>query len=323
MIPPPIRLRIETPSPVLMGPLDARPAAPDVRAWVPLPDGARATLHADGAVTLDARGRTVERLSVRAPDRCSLAPWGARAIVFCPDEGADPPSLGAVSSRLVALRGDRARWVPSRDGRTLSREGPCDPRDAADDVMTACSLEPDGRWREWRTDAPGALLDRHGALAIALRCARDAPCAVGLFDIDLARWRPLPLPDTAARWVRAGFDADGRVVGIVRTGAREAVGWFVSGAPGAVLRALRLPEPVDDAATDGPERAVFTRGSEAWATDDGGLSLRPVRGVAGVDAPAPRDAAARLGEDAACVGEVCALAGRFELRLDRRARGVP
>lgn len=322
-LPPSAAQRFDVDAPVLMGPVDALAAPPDALAWAPLSDGSRATLHADGALTLDLADRPLARVTVLHPAQCALAPWGARAIAFCADEGVEPSALGASSPRLMVLHGDASQWVASRDGRTLTRRGACDPADADASVMIACSLEPDGRWREWRTDAPGALLDRHGAYALVTRCARDAPCAVSLFEIDLARWRPVLLPDPAARWVRAGFDADGRVVGIVHTGAREAIGWFVSGSPEASLRALRLPAAVDDGATDGPDRAVFLRGDEAWFTDDGGLSLRPLRGWREVAAAPSGAAPQRMGGRVACSAARCAVSRIFEARLARRGAGVP
>lgn len=322
-LPPSSAQRFDVEAPVLMAPVDALAAAADVLAWAPLSDGARATLRADGTLTLDLDDHPVARVTVQRPDRCALAPWGARAVAFCADDGVEASTLGASIPRLVVLRADAAQWVASRDGRTLTRRGACDPADADASVMVACSLEPDGRWRAWRTDAPGALLDRHGAYALVMRCARGAPCDLWLFDIDLARWRSVLLPDPAARWVRAGFDADGRLVGVVHTGARDAVGWFVRGSPEASLRALRLPAPVDDCATDGPDRAVFLRGGEAWVTDDGGLSLRPLRGWRDREA-APRGAAPeRVGTRAACSAGVCAIARTFEARLPRRGAGVP
>lgn len=322
-LPPSSAPRFDVETPVLMGPVEAVAAPADVLAWAPLSDGARVALHADGALTLDLDGRSVARATVRHPERCALAPWGARAVAFCADDGVEAATLGASIPRLVVLRADASQWVPARDGRTLTRRGACDPSDADASVMVACSLEADGRWREWRTDAPGALLDRHGAYALVTRCARDAPCAVSLFEIDLARWRPVLLSDPAARWVRAGFDADGRVVGIVHTGAREAVGWFVRGAPEASLRALRLPEPADDCATDGRDGAVFLRGAAAWVTDDGGLSLRPLRGWRDGEA-SPRGAApGPVGMRAVCSAGACAIARSFEVRLPRRGAGVP
>lgn len=322
VIPPEARMRLDVAEPVLMGPIETAPAT-DARAWAPLADGSRVVITDDGAALVAPDGSVSARRPLREPARCTPRAWGARGLVFCPDEGDDPASIPSPAPRMAVLRGDPDVFLPSRDGLALTREGPCDgDAPATGAVLTACSYE-DGQWREWRTDAPGALLDRYGSLALATRCVRGAPCEVGLYDIDLARWRPVLLPDATARWVRGGFDTDGALVGIVHTGAREAVGWAVRGAPGAAMRALRLPAPVDDAATDGRDRAVFLRGAEAWITDDGGVSLRPVRGCVVSAATNASDTSLRMGRRAACEGALCAIATRCAVRARVRGADIP
>ena len=255
-LPPSSAQRFDVEAPVLMGPVEAVAAAAGVLAWSPLSDGARATLRADGALTLDLDDRPVAQVRVQRPERCVLAPWGARAVAFCADDGVEASTLGASIPRLVVLRADASQWVPSRDGRTLTRRGACEPSDADASVMVACSLEPDGRWREWRTDAPGALLDRHGAYALVTRCARDAPCAVSLFAIDLAQWRPVLLPDPAARCARASTPTGGSLGSFTRALARPSGG---SCAARPRLRCARCacPSPSTTAPPTGPTGRCF------------------------------------------------------------------
>ncbi len=313
-------MRIDVATPVLMGPVEAS-LTPDVERWAPLADGSTVTLSNTGVTLIAPDGSVTARHALRDPTRCAPRAWGPRALVFCPDEGDDPMQLPSPAPRVVVLRSAPGRWIASRDGLSLTREGPCDDGPAAD-VLTACSFE-DGRWQEWRTDSPGALLDRYGALALATRCARGSPCEVSLYDIDLARWRPVLLPDATARWVRGGFDRDGALVGVVHTGARDAVGWFVRGAPGAAMSVLRLPAPVDDAATDGRDVALFLRGDEAWITDDRGVSLRPVRGCARGAAANASASSLRMSRGAACEGARCAIDARCAVRARRRGADIP
>lgn len=322
VIPPEARMRIDVAEPVLMGPVETSPST-DARAWAPLADGSRVVITDDGAALVAPDGTVSARRPLSAPSRCAPRAWGARGLVFCPDEGDDPGRLPSPAPRMAVLRGDPDAYVASRDGLTLSREGTCDaaaPPSGGD--LAVCSYE-DGQWREWRTDTPGALLDRYGSLALATRCARGSQCEVSVYDIDLARWRAVLLPDATARWVRGGFDTDGSLVGVVHTGVRDAVGWMVRGAPGAAMRVLRLPAPVDDAATDGRDRAVFLRGADAWITDDGGLSLRPVRGCATSAAPNASATSLRMGRGAACEGALCAIAARCAVRARIRGADIP
>lgn len=299
-------LRLDAVTAALAAPIDAV-TLPDALAWAPLADGHRVTVTADGARITDVRGAVTEAHPLRDASRCVPRAWRDRAVIFCRDEGLDARSLPSPLPRLVVLRGDAEGWIASRDGLSLTREGPCDAETPADATLTACSFE-DGRWREWRTDAAGALLDRYGSLALVTRCVGDAPCDVWLYDIDLARWHPTRLPDATSRWTRVGFDPDGRLAGVAHSGARDGVPWFVVGPPGASLRALRLPEDVDDVAVGARGVAVFLRGESAWFTDGDGRTLRPVRGCA-LHPTAPV-ALRRAGHSVACEAGECAIDAR-------------
>ncbi len=316
-IPAPPRLRLEADAPVLMGPV-ACEAAPDGTAWAPLANGGRVTVSPEGASLVASNGTVSARRPLRDPSRCTALAWRDRGVVFCADEGDAPETLAGAPPRLLVLRGDAREWVASRDGETLTREGACFAEAPVEGVLSACSFE-DGAWREWRTDARGALLDRYGSLALVTRCGEVA-CDVALFDIDLARWHQALLPDAAGRWVRAGFDSDGSLVGVMHTGSREALGWFVTGRPDGAMRALRLPAAVDEAATDGRDRALFLRGGESWFTDDGGLSLRPLTGV---PSASPGGAPLRPGRGVVCEGATCVIAHRCAVRARPRGQSVP
>ena len=311
------RLRIDPNVPVLMGPVACAPS-PTGTTWAPLADGGRVTVSPEGASLVARDGSLSARRPLRDPSRCAPLAWHDRGVIFCADDGDAPETLAGEPPRLIVLRGDARDWVASRDGETLTREGPCSADAPSEASLVACSFE-EGSWREWRTDARGSLLDRYGSLALVTRC-RDALCDVTLFDIDLARWREAMLPDAAGRWVRAGFDVDGAIVGVMHTGTSDAVGWFVRGLPGASMRSFRLPAAVDDAATDGRDRGLFLRAGESWLTDDGGISLRPVTGGS---RESPAQTSLRMGRGAVCEGGDCAIAQRCGVRARPRGMGVP
>lgn len=269
---PPVRLRLDV-SVALAGPPAVSVTAPrDALAWAPLDDGARAVLGTDGVVRVLDGDRELARRAVLRPSACALRVWGLRALLFCPEEGVVPTAPGLRFERAEVIRDSADRWVLAVDGSTLTHEGPCDGDDGPLDALAACTRDPDGRWRTWQTDAPGTLLDQRGHEALATRC-RDGGCEVARFDIDTARWHPLWFRDVSARWVTVGFDGDGDVAGLVRTGVEPTVTWFVHGHAAEALTAVRLPFEVSALSVGGPTLALVGGGG-AWCSGDAAHTLR-------------------------------------------------
>lgn len=318
-------------------PLEARPLPDGARAAVPLAGGGWARWEADGRVRIhDPEDGPGESRPMPEGAGCSLLAWGTRCILRC---DRDPGSGGGdifpeATPRLGALRATPEGFFPGREGRTLTRVGPCRPRPVdlgpSMDVV-ACTLSPDRPWREWTAPGEGRVVDVYdGLAAVALRTrmtvpgrARAVSWDVRVYDIDHGRFLPTVLSEPTARWIRVGFALDGRLVGVVHTGTpQRPQGWFVLGTAGGALRMVPLPVAADDVGVLEDERAVFTAGSQAVVTADGAL-FRPVSGL-GQDAAPPQgseDGPRRAGERARCAGDVCVLDGRHTLRIPRPGEG--
>lgn len=322
-------------------PVEARPLPDGARAAVPLAGGAWARWEADGQVRIhDADGTPGTSLEARPiPDAgCALLPWGARCVVRCDrDPGLSPGGdlFTPATPRVGLLRAPAADLLPGREGRTLTRVGPCRPR-AVDlgpslDVV-ACTLSPDRPWREWTAPGEGRVVDVYDGLAlVALRTSMTVPgraravsWSVRVYDIDHGQYLPTVLGEPTARWVRAGFAADGRVVGVVHTGTvQRPQGWYAVGSAGASLRMIPLPVAADDVGALDDERAVFTAGPSAVVTADGAL-FRPVQGLSPEGATGAinlEEGPRRAGERVRCAGDACAVDGAFVLRVPRPGEG--
>ena len=174
-----------------------------------------------------------------------------------------PPELSPLEARPYTPTGTAtppAGTLSSRDGRTRTHPGPCQ-TDAAHpgSSLVACTTGPDGVAHEWTARAGGTLLDVFDGVALIGRAGE-----VIRYEIDAARETPMALPEPTARWVRAGFTADGSLFGLARTGTNDhpRAAW-VHGPGSGPLAMDALPLDADDldisddrAVCVGPEGAM-------------------------------------------------------------------
>lgn len=311
-----------------------RAIAGDPQAAAPLDDGTWVRFERDGRVRIvSAEGDELGTLATPA-EGCSLEPWSTRAFVRC--DGAVEPSpegpFGASAPRLARFGRDANDLFASRDGRSLTRNGPC--RRAAVDLgpeaseLSACTLSGERPWRTWTAPAEGFVIDVFDSQAlIAVRNSvmvpgrpRSVDWSVRRYDIDHATWLPLVLAEPTARWVVAGFTREGRVAGLVEAGGPGHVeSFYVLGDPArAVLRSFALPRLADDVATLRDETAVFTGPEGPFLTLDG-VSFRALSGDGGAATSAheasAREGPRRPGARVRCADQRCAVDGRWAFRL--------
>lgn len=311
-------------------PLDADALPEGALAEVPLRDGRTLTLRASGALERR-RGDAVDaRLEVPDPAGCALRPWGDRGLALCP-EGA--PARGTLfgpdSPWLAALRGPMAAVIPGSDGRSLTRNGPCEAGGEYDlsRESVACTWREGAGWRAWTVDRPDArVLDVFDQRALVrwvdrVELPERPPIThevVGLYDIARARWIPLSPADPTARWVCAGFDGEGRVRALVHTGTPAAPrAWRLSSADAREetprLQARPLPFAAEDFGALDDLRMVLVRGAEVVAMREAERAV-PVRGGPAREAP-PRREATRCGERVVCGADRCTVDGRVSVSL--------
>lgn len=319
-----------TPRAIPLAPIEATAVPEGVLREVPLADGRALTLRADGALTRGRGDRIDARTTVTDPGACVLRPWGDRGVALCPSgDAATGSPFDAASPFLAQLRGALSTLIPGRDGRSLTRDGSCDPSVDHDATResAACTWSEGRGWRGWTVDRPGArVLDVHGQRALVRWAERvelpERPPitheVVGLYDIDQARWIPLSPPDPTARWVCAGFDPDGRVRAIVHTGTAAAPrAWRLQGGDArdevSRLQARPLPFAAEDLAGLDDLRMVLVRGTEVVAMRDAERAI-PVRVPEPLAAP-PRRGATRCGDRVVCGGERCTVDGRVSVPL--------
>jgi len=316
------------PRPAPIEPLRAEALPEGVIRTMPLHGGRTLSLRADGALTRTTAGVEDARVTVADPARCALHAWGERGFAACEGEG-ESVMFAPTAPALGVLRGDMARVIAGRDGRTLARAGACDANRGieARTESAACRWVEGVGWRTWTVDRPQAqLLDIYGQRALLRWTERtelpERPAVahevVGLYDIDGGHWVPLTASEPTARWICAGFDDEGWVRGIVHTGTTTAPrAWRVlgdeTGGAGPRLQARPLPFAAEDFAEIDETRAVFVRGDEAVLMRDA-THVAPVRGEGALTAR-PWRHATRCGERVACDGLRCVIDGIWQISV--------
>lgn len=311
-----------------MEPLRAEALPGGVIRMIPLRGGRTLSLRADGALVRATGEAEDARVTVTAPERCALQAWGERGFAACEGDG-ESVMFAPTAPALGVLRGDMARVIAARDGRTLARAGACDANRTieARTESAACRWGEGVGWRTWTVDRPQAqLVDIYGQRALLRWTERtelpERPAVthevVGLYDIDRGHWVPLTASDPTARWICAGFDDEGWVRGIVHTGTATAPrAWRVlgdeTGGAGPRLQARPLPFAAEDFAEIDETRAVFVRGDEAVFMRDA-THLAPVRGEGALPAR-PWRHATRCGERVVCDGLRCVIDGIWPISV--------
>lgn len=255
---------------------------------------------------------------------CACAPrprfWSRR-------EPTTPPVLRPVPAEAVIAAPaatDPDGAFASADGRSRSRQGPCD-RDAgpapAAEAMVACTFTPERGWREWSFPGPGVLLDVFDGAALVARTNPAGDVDVVRYDIDLGRARTLSLPEPTARWARAGFTSSGMLAGLARTGTAErpSSAW-VRGPTDGTVSMSPLPLDADDIGTTDDQTVVVGPGGAAVVSSLGWS--RRVDLPAGTSAAArPRAEVGRAGERVVCAMEQCVIDGTARVVLDPHGGG--
>ena len=328
-----------------LGALTATPLPDGALALTLLQDDTRAAIFDAGhAAIIGADGRAVERLAVPDAARCAIVPWGARAFALCPD--APDTARGFFtpdSPRLARWNVPAERFITSRDGQSLTLRGPCPPEGsspdaarhaAADDgTVVGCTFTRERPWREWRANLPGDVVDVFGDRAILRRHVSASPTPdgphvydVGFYDIDTARWWPVTLTDVTARWLRVGFDRQGRLLGVACTGTSDSPrAWRVTASPGAPAQMEPLPFAVDDLDTLDARTTVAVSERGVFVSDDRWASFRTVRGaVARTPSARPFERPARIATRVICQRRACVVDGGVLVTLDSSSRsGFP
>lgn len=325
----PVIPRATSRPPTPVAPIDAAAPPEGVLVEVPLRDGRALTLRASGALERRRGDEADARLSVPDPAGCALRAWGDRGLALCPAGDAAAGTLfGPESPWLAVLRGSMSSVIPGSDGRTLTRNGPCD-RGAEHDASReslACTWREGQGWRAWTVDRAGArvldVYDHHALVRWVERVElpERPPIThevVGLYDVARAQWLPLSAPDPTARWVCAGFDADGRVRALVHTGTTTAPqAWRLLGGgarESTRLQARPLPFAAEDFGALDDLRMVLVRGGDIAATRDAQRVI-PVRSAVTLDPPVRREAT-RCGDRVVCGADRCTVDGRVIVSL--------
>ncbi len=236
------------------------------------------------------------RRHLAAPPPPELAPLVATPVPAPTNPAAEPAPSGV---------------VVSRDGRTRTRRGPCQPdAPAPTTALVACTTGADGHAREWSDPDGGALLDVYDGAALITRDGE-----VFRFDIDLARETPLSLPEPTARWLRAGFTASGMLVGLVRTGTlRDPRTSWVHG-PGAGPLAMEdVPVDADDIDT-ADDTAVCVGAGTGAAVSALGWRRRITFPSPGPHAVSSAQTVRRAGERVRCDAGRCVVDGMWVVQL--------
>lgn len=260
---------------------------------------------------------------------CSLLALGCapRPRFWSRREPTTPPVLRPVTAEAVIAppaATDPDGAFASADGRSRSRQGPCDRdagADAHDDALTACTHTPETGWREWHFPGPGVLLDVFDGVALVARPSPQGEVDVVRYQIDLGRTERLVLPEPTARWARAGFTASGNIVGLARTGtdARPIASW-VRGTADGPLTMTALPLDADD--LGGTDRAAVCVGPSGAAVVSAlGGSRRVDLPPGPRPAPAPRNGVGRAGERVVCAMGQCVIDGTARVPLDAPGEG--
>lgn len=251
---------------------------------------------------------------------CSCAPrprfWSRREPTTAP--ALRPVAAEAVIAAPAATDPDGA--FASADGRSRSRQGPCD-RDAgathpAGEAMVACTFTPERAWHEWTFPGPGVLLDVFDGVALVARTNPAGDVDVVRYDIDLGRATTLTLAEPTARWARAGFTRSGMLAGLARTGTtdRPSAVW-VRGPTDGTLSVCPLPLDADDIGTTDDQTVVVGPGGAAVVSSLGWS--RRVDLPAGTSTAArPRAEVGRAGERVVCAMGQCVIDGTARVTLD-------
>ncbi len=328
-----------------LGALTATPLPDGALALTLLEDDTRVAIFEAGhAAIVGADGRAIERLEVPEAARCGLVPWGARAFALCPNavdtaRGFFTPD----SPRLARWNVSAERFITSRDGQSLTLRGPCPPegstpdaarRSAADEgTVVGCTFTRERPWREWRANLSGDVVDVFGDRAIVRHRVSASPTPdgpavydVGFYDIDTARWRPVTLTDVTARWIRVGFDRQGKLLGVACTGTSDSPrAWRVTASPGAPAQMEPLPFAVDDLDALDARVTVAVNERGVFVSDDRWASFRTVRGAVARAAPErPFERPARIATRVICQRRACVVDGGVLVTLDSSSRsGFP
>jgi hypothetical protein len=325
--------------------LDATPLPDGARALTLLQDDTRVVIFDTGhAAIVGADGRAVERLDVPDATHCGLVPWGARAFALCPNA---PDATRAFftpdSPRLARWNVAPESFITSRDGDSLTLRGPCPPEGSAsgatrhtaadDSTVVGCTFATGRPWREWRANFPGDVVDVFDDRAILRRYVSASPTPdgpavydVGFYDIDAARWWPVTLTDVTARWIRVGFDRQGRLLGVACTGTSDSPrAWRVTASPGSPAQMEPLPFVVDDLDTLDARTTVAVTERGVFVSDDRWASLRTVHGAVTRAASARTlDRPARIATRVICQRRACVIDGGVLVTLDSSSRsGFP